>query len=494
LNFFLSWTPILLIMVLAVGFKRQALELAVWGTLYTIALVLLWCRTPTSVVVLAGLDGVLTNLPLLLVIYSGMLLSGLLLDTGSLTRVVSWFSDLTRNPWHRTLLITVGTGNFMEGAGIVAEPIVAPMLRATGLPPTGSAALSIAGYSGLMILELGGAILAVLALVTGLDTAGLGRDLALLSLPATVLMVLSIPWLVGQADQLKTNFLLLLGVGLLAGGGALFAVHFVGLSVSGLFAGLAVLAGLALAGSRRFTLNRRLLKDMAPLLVLIGCLFAVNLIGPLRRIVTGAYSLILTVVPGHEIRLRPLFSAYSYIFLSYFLALLLTRDRPTAWLSFLATNRRAWRPILAMALFGAAGQIIAYSGYQESFTAMNPANNIALSLANGLVEISGRFYPIFAPLVGWIGTFLTGYGTASIVLFGKLHVTTAGLLGVSASLLTSGMAVGSAVGSISSPLKIALAASMCEAQGKEGEILHRTIPLGITVSLLLGIVLYLLLY
>ena len=64
------------------------------------------------------------------------------------------------------------------------------MLRAAGLPATGAAALSIAGYSGLMILELGGAVLVVLALVTGLEITGLGRDVGILSIPAGVLMTL----------------------------------------------------------------------------------------------------------------------------------------------------------------------------------------------------------------------------------------------------------------------------------------------------------------
>ncbi len=492
-DFILSWTPILLIMVLAVGFKRQALELAAWGTLYTVALVLFWFRTPARVVSLAAVDGVMTNLPLLLVIYFGMLLSGLLLETGSLVRVVTWFSSLTRNPWHGTLLISVGAGNFMEGAGIVAEPIIAPMLQAAGLPGTGAAALSIAGYAGLMILELGGAVLAVLALVTGLDVTALGRDVALVSLPAVMLMVYSIPWLLGQGKEFRNHWLLLTVVGLLAGGGALVAAHYVSGAVAGLLGGIAVLAGLGLAGTRRWNLSGRLLLDMAPLLLLVVCLFAVNLIAPLKRLATETWPAAMSVVPGHVIRFQPLFSAYTYLFIAYLVTIGLAPDRSRVWDNFRATNRRAWRPVLAMALFGAAGQIIAYSGYQADFTTLDPARNIALILANGVVAISGRFYPLFAPFIGWVGTFLTGYGTASIVLFGKLHVTTAGLLGVSPSLLASGLAVGSAVGSISSPLKIALAAPMCGAQGREGEILRRTIPLGIGVSLGLGVILLLLL-
>ncbi|MGD9167793.1 MAG: L-lactate permease, partial [Syntrophobacterales bacterium] len=492
-NFILSWIPLLVIMVLAVGLKRQALELAFWGTLCIVGLVFFWFKTSPSVVFLAAVDGVLTNMPLLLVIYFGMLLSGLLLDTGSLTRVVDWFSGLTKDHWHRTVLITVGTGNFMEGAGIVAEPIVAPMLRAAGLPATGSAALSIAGYSGLMILELGGAILTVLALVTGLNMQQLGREVAYLSIPATVLMVLSIPWLLGQAQELKNRFLLFLTASLLASGGALFAVFYLGLTISGLFGGLLVIIGLSLVGNRHLSLNKDLFKDMAPFVFLVVSLFTVNLVPPLKRFTVEAWPAAVSVVPGHVIHFRPLHSAYTYIFLSYILALLLERDKDSTIASFLATNRRAWKPVLAMALFGAAGQIIAYSGFEPGFQRMNPTHNIALTLANGMVVISGQLYPVFAPLIGWVGTFLTGYGTASIVLFGKLQVTTANLLQVSPSLLASGMAVGSAVGSISSPLKIALAASMCGAEGREGWILARTIPLGIGAALVLGLVLLLML-
>ncbi len=88
------------------------------------------------------------------------------------------------------------------------------------------------------------------------------------------------------------------------------------------------------------------------------------------------------------------------------------------------------------------------------------------------------------------GTFLTGYGVASLMLFGDLQVHTAALLQVSAVHLAAGLAVGSSIGSISSPFKIALAAPMCGAAGQEGSILRRTIPLGLAASLLIGLILW----
>ena len=53
-----------------------------------------------------------------------------------------------------------------------------------------------------------------------------------------------------------------------------------------------------------------------------------------------------------------------------------------------------------MALFGMAGQIIAYSGYQSDFAAMDGSRNIPFILANGVTQMSGRFYPLFAPFLG----------------------------------------------------------------------------------------------
>ena len=87
--------------------------------------------------------------------------------------------------------------------------------------------------------------------------------------------------------------------------------------------------------------------------------------------------------------------------------------------------------------------------------------------------------------------FSHGYGIASIMLFGKLQVQAASIMGVSAVWLSAGLAVGASIGSISSPFKIAIAAPMCNAVGKEGEILRITIPLGIAVSFLTGEVLML---
>jgi lactate permease len=138
------------------------------------------------------------------------------------------------------------------------------------------------------------------------------------------------------------------------------------------------------------------------------------------------------------------------------------------------------------------GQMIAYSGWTPGFTQLNRERNLAWILAQGTYSYTGSMYPIFAPLLGWVGTFLTGYGTASIMLFGKFQIEAAGLLGLSPSALASAMAVGASIGSVSSPFKIAIATPLCDGVGREGEILRKTIPLGLAISLALGILVWLL--
>ena len=142
-----------------------------------------------------------------------------------------------------------------------------------------------------------------------------------------------------------------------------------------------------------------------------------------------------------------------------------------------------------MGLFGAMGQVIAYSGYADGFGHLDQAHNIPWVLAAGLKQYTGSIYPLFVPLLGWVGTFLTGYGVASLMLFGELQVQAAPLLGVSATMLAAGLTVGASIGSISSPFKIAIATPMCGAVGMEGCILRLTIPLGVIASLVLGVIL-----
>jgi lactate permease len=131
--FTLSWTPVLLLTVLAIVFGQSALALSVWGLVWALVMAKGFFDTSLSVGMMSALDGVFTTLPLMLVILGGILFSSLLTETGSLARIMAWFRRGAGDGLGRNLLITFGVGNFMEGTGVIAEPVVAPMLRAAGV-------------------------------------------------------------------------------------------------------------------------------------------------------------------------------------------------------------------------------------------------------------------------------------------------------------------------------------------------------------------------
>ncbi len=490
--FLLGWTPVILLSVLAIWCRRSALELALYGFLYVAGLTGLAFQTAWTVIALATLDGILTTLPLLAVVFLGILFSQLLVVSGSLARLVAWLLRGLARPLPQRVLITLGLGNFFEGASIIAEPMVAPMLTLTGVLPRGAAALSIIGYAGLMSIEMAGIIITVLALVTGLPYQDLGVAAAWLSVPATVLMAFCLPFFLPDPREAWRRLPYLLGCALVVSLATLAAALWLGIAISGMVGGLVLVGWLLWRGEARPAFpDRRLLADLAPFVVILLPLLLVNTIPWLQELTQRRLTFTVAVIASHPITLTPFFSAYLYLLLALVVARRLLRVRPEQWRQvWTAGVSKGWRALLAMALFGAMGQVIAYSGYPSDFGPVNQTYNIPVILAAGLKDLTGAFYPLFVPLLGWVGTFLTGYGVASLMLFGDLQVQAAPLLGVSATVLAAGLTVGSAIGSISSPFKIAIATPMCGAVGQEGAILRLTIPLGILASLVLGLIVW----
>ena len=115
-----------------------------------------------------------------------------------------------------------------------------------------------------------------------------------------------------------------------------------------------------------------------------------------------------------------------------------------------------------------------------------------------LVVVTGAFYPLFAPLIGCLGTFLTGSDTSSNILFGKLQANVAHQLSANGvtgnagdpSWLAAANTIGATGGKIISPQSIAVATSACNQQGKEGEILKKALPYAIGYIIVGGLMVY----
>ena len=125
----------------------------------------------------------------------------------------------------------------------------------------------------------------------------------------------------------------------------------------------------------------------------------------------------------------------------------------------------------------ATAKIMGYSGMTQS-------------IADFIVRVTGSFYPLVAPLIGSIGTFVTGSSTSSSVLFSKLQASTGAELNINQIWLVAANTVGSTAGKIISPQSIAVATAATATVGKESEILTKVIKYFVLFAVIYGLVCY----
>lgn len=101
-------------------------------------------------------------------------------------------------------------------------------------------------------------------------------------------------------------------------------------------------------------------------------------------------------------------------------------------------------------------------------------SGITITIAETLAA-TGVLFPFFAPLLGWLGVFITGSDTSSNALFGKLQAATATTIGVDPVVTVAANISGGVVGKMISPQSIAVAAAAGNLVGKESELFRFTV-------------------
>lgn len=112
------------------------------------------------------------------------------------------------------------------------------------------------------------------------------------------------------------------------------------------------------------------------------------------------------------------------------------------------------------------------------------------SIAMVLVAVTGGFYPLIAPIIGALGTFVTGSDTSANVLFGELQVQAAGSIGADPFWIAAANMAGATAGKMISPQSIAVATAATGLIGQEGKILTSTMKFCAVYVVIIGIVVF----
>ena len=107
-------------------------------------------------------------------------------------------------------------------------------------------------------------------------------------------------------------------------------------------------------------------------------------------------------------------------------------------------------------------------------------------LAMGASGFTGPLYPLLAPYVGVLGTFLTGSNTNSNLLFGLFQHQAANSLEITPGVLAASHSAAAAVASSIAPAKILISTSAIGIPGKERSLLALTLPYCMLIVLAIG--------
>ena len=140
-----------------------------------------------------------------------------------------------------------------------------------------------------------------------------------------------------------------------------------------------------------------------------------------------------------------------------------------------ATLKQMSKTIITLVSILAAAKIMGYCGMTSDIAAF-------------LVAVTGSAYPIVAPLIGSIGTFVTGSATSASVLFSGLQAETASALGMDAVWLVAANTIGATAGKIISPQSISIATAATNTVGQESTILRKSIGYYILFVVVFGLI------
>jgi len=151
--------------------------------------------------------------------------------------------------------------------------------------------------------------------------------------------------------------------------------------------------------------------------------------------------------------------------------------------------------------FGDVMKIAGKTLYDMRFPALTVASVLGLAYvmnASGMTNClglaftkTGHWFPFIAPILGWLGVFLTGSDTSSNVLFGGLQKATAEQLGISPILTGAANTSGGVMGKMISPQSLAVATAACGMVGEEGSLFRFTLKHSLFLTFLVCVLVYL---
>ncbi|MBP1617545.1 MAG: lactate permease [Bacteroidetes bacterium] len=502
---FLAVAPVLLLVAL-MGFLKMPGDKSAFITLVaTVLLAILAFKFPLIDTGLSVLYGTLKAIfPILIIIMMAIFSYNVLVFTGKMEIIKQQFTSISSDRAIQVLLLTWGFGSFLEGmAGFgTAVAIPAALLISLGFKPVFSALVSLIANSvatGFGAVGTPVKVLAEQAGITDIQTLSVQvifQLAPLMILIPFVLMYLTEP----KAKAIPKYILVSLLVGVVSIVVQYLAARYMGAETPAILGSIASIITIVLYAKITGRKEAATTPEKSPTPSTFESLKAWSVYGLILLLVVVTSPLL----PLREILLPLLKTVFNFEIFN-----VATRQEVSH------TVKIYWLVDAGVLLFlgSMLGGIIQGAGLGELFkllwkvfkwqkkTIVTVCSLIALSSVmdfSGMIGIlgvalafaTGSYYPLFAPTIGCLGTFLTGSDTSSNILFGKLQASVAHQIGENGSWLAAANTAGATGGKIISPQSIAVATSAIGQQGQEGAILKKAVPFALGYIVIAGLMVY----
>lgn len=493
--FAIAMIPVLWLIVSLGVLKMPAHKTCSFTVILTLAIAIICWRMKFIDGITATVEGMAIALwPILLVIVAALFTYNLAVETKTMDVIKKMLSSITTDKRIQVLILAWGFGGFLEAvAGYgTAVAIPASILASLGFNPLFAAVICLLANTVPTAFGALGIPVTTLATVTGLEVVHLSY---VTSIQLAGFIVL-IPFLLVILTE-KSIMALKGVVGITLVSGITFAVpqvfiaKYLGADLPALVASICsmactILMAKAMNKEKVETKEDKIgLKEgvlaWLPYILLCGLILIASPLVPSINSLLAKASSNIHIYTGDATST----TAFSWIntpgmmiLIATFIAGLIQKLKFTYMLDVLKrTVIQLKTSFITIMSIVAISKIMSHSGMTSS-------------ISFGLCAITGSFYPLIAPLLGAIGTFVTGSDTSANILFGALQTEAAKSLSIDPYWIAAANTAGATAGKMISPQSIAIATSATGLIGSEGKILSTTVKYCLGYVIILGLIVY----
>ena len=524
-----SAIPILLLIVLMMGFKVSGYKSAIVTLIVTVVLALFAApalgivpekyaqASIVGITLWSVVEGLLKAcFPIILIIICAIFSYNILCETKEIETIKTQFIQMTSDKGLLVLLLTWGLGGVLEGmAGFgTAVAIPAAILIGLGFKPMFSAVICL--IANTVAVGFGAVGLPATTLANQVAASGTATPEELCEVATFIILQLSLmffitPFLILMLTD-KTKVIKNICIALFVGSFSIIVqfccAYFIGPETPAILGSVAAIAAMLIYNKlfihdesandtvqiekKNFGLVKTLKAWSVYGLIIFFILISSKIVPPVNELLgsTLVTKFELPVI-GNTSKFGWVSNAGLMIFLGAVIGGLIQGMSIGALLKLLAkTTLNLQKTVVTICCLVAMAMLM---------------NNVGMTndIAKGLVMLTGVAFPFFAPLIGSIGTFVTGSATNANILFGKLQATAAtdlglvnqgtffGVSGSETNWLAAANCAGSEGGKLLSPQSIAIATAACDMEGQDGDIMRKTMPFAIFWILMNGLMVFL---